>query len=271
MRTIVGLKIEEVYARPGDIELAVIVDTKPDAAVSDAGNAPHPRNVLVGNVEGARVNRANGVEDPKKIGNKCCADRKFVNITAECVFARCNRAERTNIADEGELLLRMARLSSDRKGTRDIHNAQIAGVAIQYGQTRQNGRFLSRSIQQTDKAMVLQARNFGIVHLVVHSGVQIVSHFPVGVEDAHAEVELNMRDGAVDSDLAQGLRLDHGRVTSGSSTADVKHFGGNRKRGRCERVIAGCFLQRLWIDELLQVFRRSVFPGKTDIVALPES
>src|ERR1035441_2067968 len=124
--------------------------------------------------------------------------------------ARLHRAERTNIADEGELLLRMARLSSDRKGTRDIHNAQIAGVAIQYGQTRQNGRFLSRSIQQTDKAMVLQARNFGIVHLVVHSGVQIVSHFPVGVEDAHAEVELNMRDGAVDSDLAQGLRLDHG-------------------------------------------------------------
>ncbi len=107
------------------------------------------------------------------------ACRKFVNIAAEGVFAGCDGAESTNIADEfPSFSPAWLGLSGDGEGPGDIDDAQIAGVAIEYGQTRQGRRFGSWSFEKTDKAMVWQARNIGSVHLVVHGRVQIVGHFP---------------------------------------------------------------------------------------------
>jgi hypothetical protein len=66
--------------------------------VGDARNAAHARNVLVGNVEGVGVERGNWIEFTK-IVKRSGACRKFVNIAAESVFARCGGAESTNVKE----------------------------------------------------------------------------------------------------------------------------------------------------------------------------
>ena len=144
-------------------------------------------------------------------------------------------------------------MSCDREGPGDIDDTQVAGVAVQNGQTRQGRRLGSWGLKKLTRPWSGNRAIVGGVQLVIHGGVQIIDHFPVGAEDAHAEVELHAGDCAVESDIAQRFRFDDHSVTRGVTAVSVEHFCGNRKSGRRERVIAGCFLQRLRGDELLKL------------------
>ena len=75
--------------------------------MGDAGNAAHPRNVLIGHVEGVGIDRGHWIEFAK-IVKRLRTSRKFVNIPAEGIFARRDRAKGANIADEFSLFLRTA-------------------------------------------------------------------------------------------------------------------------------------------------------------------
>ena len=74
-------------------------------------------------------------------------------------------------------------------------------------QPHQGRRFGSWGLENTHKAVFGKSRNIGGAQLVIHGGVQIIDHLSLVVEDAHAEVELNTRDCAIDSDVAQRTRV----------------------------------------------------------------